>query len=151
MSRRSGVHSAVARRGLPPSWLADSKGIHPDQPPTNAIRSICIHPFQLTINEYVLRSRSNSLLIQDFIPGARAMLLHRELASLPVGPKNHFFTLESHCCNCTPFNSSRRVGMQRAMKGSSPILGGKSDVVVMMPFDASRSPFNTPSSARTAS
>jgi hypothetical protein len=44
----------------------------------------------------------------------------------------------SHFCNASPLINSSRVGMKGEMNGSSFTRGGKSEVVVMIPFDASQ-------------
>jgi len=42
----------------------------------------------------------------------------------------------SHCRNWVPFINSNLVGRNGAIEGSVLILGAKSDVVVIIPFDA---------------
>lgn len=92
----------------------------------------------------------------DIGPDQSARRARRQGLRLQIKLRGHtpsypLFSSVSHFCNWTPFNNSSLVGIKGAMKGSLPILGGKSDVVVIMPFDASCSPDNTPSSDRTAS
>src|SRR5689334_14061504 len=85
---------------------------------------------------------------------------YHSLVSCPSGrviPRNssrvNFFLASSfsHRCNCLPFINSRRVGRNGLINGSLRTFGGKSDVVLMIPFDVLRSPLMTPTSARTSS
>ena len=57
----------------------------------------------------------------------------------------------SHLRSVLPPTSSRRVGRKGLINGSIGILGAKSEVVVIMPFDAFELPLSTPNRARTSS